>query len=289
MNVYEDIKAKLDAQPLVVFINEHTAIPGDVKTLYQYTHWDALFHGIVDGGREKDKEVCIRATNCRYLNDPKEVLLGKQLADEILKKAVDDASLKSSIKMEEYFVSSFSEKKDYLPMWSMYGKGGTGLSVGFDVDLLKKNKPTAFGRCLYCSEFFLKGFREANENNTVTSPTASQMEELSEQDSEKIVNHSYYLLLTSLQKVLTLSKTPEYTYEGEVRICVKSAKDVKYRNTGKLIVPYIDMFFPKEIIKEIIVGPTNEGERAIESLKDWLNSCSFGHVNVIPSKVPYRQ
>lgn len=229
MNVYEEIKAKLDAQPLIVFVNEHTTIPGDVKILYQYTHWDALFHGIVDGGREMGKEVCIRATNCRYLNDPKEVLFGKQLADEILKKVSDDPTLKSNIKLEEYFVSSFSENKDYLPMWSMYGKGGIGLSVGFDVDLLKKNKPTVFGRCIYCSETFLKGFHEANGNNTVPSPTTYQMEEMSEQDNEKIANHSYFILLSTLQKVLTLSKTPEYTYEGEVRICMKSTKNVKYR------------------------------------------------------------
>lgn len=285
----DEFKSRLDLQPLITFINTHSSIPEETKVIYQYTHWDALFHGMLDGGREKNKEVCIRATNCRYLNDPKEISLGSRLTQEII-----DASLKrggdtADINLEKYFVTSFSERRDYLPMWSMYGKNGTGLSVGFDVALLAQSKPTTFGRCMYCDTGFLESFRNSNEHNFVQPPSTEEMSQMNAEEMEKVTSHAYFLFVDALQKVLALSKTPEYAYEKEIRICMKTAKNIQYRNTGKMVVPYIDMFFPKAVVKEIIVGPTNEGKRAVDSLKEWLQSIGMGTVQVSLSEVPYRQ
>lgn len=285
----DEIKSRLDSQPLITFINNHSFIPKGTKVIYQYTHWDALFHGILDGSREKNKEVCIRATNCRYLNDPKEICLGSRLSQEILDVSLKHGGASADINLEKFFVTSFSERRDYLPMWSMYGKNGTGLSVGFDVAVLSQSKLTTFGRCMYCDTEFLESFRNFNEHNNVQPPTTEEISQMSTEDIGKVTSHAYFLLVDALQKVLALSKTPEYAYEKEIRICMKTTKNVQFRNTGKMIVPYIDMFFPKAVVKEIIVGPTNEGKRAVDSLKEWLQSIGMEFVQVSLSEVPYRQ
>ena len=54
------------------------------KLVFQYTTWSALFNGIIRSNEEDDKKVHIFSTNCRYLNDPKEVETGEQYVDMAL-------------------------------------------------------------------------------------------------------------------------------------------------------------------------------------------------------------
>ena len=85
-------------------------------------------------------------------------------------------------------------------------------------------------------------------------------------------------------------KHPSYSYEKEVRLMstISDKDEIKHRFKNNLIIPYIEKYFPKDALKEIIVGPNNDMERTIYSLEKYLKHIGFEHVKVTPSKVPYR-
>lgn len=101
---------------------------------------------------------------------------------------------------------------------------------------------------------------------------------------------SIALILSPYLELFLSIKNLAYEYEDEVRLlkAVENDKDVKYRMRKSLMVPYVEQYFPKEALIEIIVGPNNEMNRIVRTLKSYLNTVGFGHVVVTPSKVPYR-
>jgi len=226
----------------------------NVKVIYHYTNLDALIGGILN--KEKGKEVCLRATHCQYLNDPSEITSGLNAFEDYFT-AVNrldfDRIMKSS------FILSFSESVDSLPMWSMYGKNGKGLKLGFDVNSLKEK----IWKCFY--EKDLKSLREVLDKS-----------------------NSKYKIPMILQTPLMI-KNDAYSYEKELRMYfLLSLHDKKYKISNGLIVPYIEEFFSKEILKEIWIGPNQDIELSKKSLKMLLDEFGFEHVEIKESKVPYR-
>lgn len=102
--------------------------------IYHYASVRALYDGIIVKKPEENKEICLRVSNCAYMNDPQEVREGISFVDKIsgfkstLKASKDD---ENRLK-EMFYLISFTSKKDFLPMWSMYGNNGTGITLGFD-------------------------------------------------------------------------------------------------------------------------------------------------------------
>ena len=88
------------------------------------------------------------------MNDPKEVETGEQYVDMALNGffgnsgECDDLRHRNAI-----FMTSFSENENSLPMWNMYGKNGNGVSIGFDLELLRSHSGGTIKRCLYDTPF----------------------------------------------------------------------------------------------------------------------------------------
>jgi len=89
------------------------------KMIYHYTSIDALVNGII----HSDKEICLWATHCEYLNDPNDTYIGKMLLleNEDIKCIITDIFPEKNILTTSYIIS-FSETEDCLPMWNMYAK-----------------------------------------------------------------------------------------------------------------------------------------------------------------------
>lgn len=278
------------------------------KILYHYTSVDALFGGIiVKNNPEPGKEICLWATNCRYMNDPEELNTGIQFVNKIFH-SFSDKSMKNNRKQkgeeeqlkDRTYITSFSSAVDCLPMWGMYGQNGHGLALGFERSVLK----TAFGifKCVYATgknEKWLTG--EISKliyvpNDGKDQPKDGNMLAKALESFEKLLG--VYVLLGAL------SKHPAYEYEKERRAIFRIKKDVhsqdahassesdkepiKYRLRGNLIVPYIELYLPKSALKEIWIGPTNDMERATKSLRTYLDHMGFNEVEIKQSKVPYR-
>lgn len=254
-------------------------IESDAKILYHYTSIDALFGGIIVKDNPKPgKEICLWATNCCYMNDPEELNTGFRMAHEVLDLPCDESVQAGIEKIKNFMhIISFSSAIDCLPMWGMYGKNGHGLALGFDSTQL--GTPFKLYKCLYANEINKKLIKDE-----ISTLSVFKGENIFLEIIENFVNiFVCYVLL------LAFSKNPAYEYEHEVRCFFPEKNDIKYRLRDNLIVPYVERYIPKSSLKEIWIGPTNDMDRATNSLRNYLDYMGFNNVEIKQSKVPYRE
>lgn len=255
-------------------------VVSDAKILYHYTSIDALFGGIiVKNNPEPGKEICLWATNCRYMNDPEELSIGIQFANKVLDFSFDESNENAKWLKDKTYITSFSSAVDCLPMWGMYGQKGHGLALGFDTDIIKASFSDLLLKCIYVNQ----------EDNTQFINEQSGLDvfkSLWRQDdgSEKYFNNFFFFYMI----LWICGKHSAYEYEQEVRCFLTSSQPIKYRLKNNLIVPYIELYLPKSVLKEIWIGPTNDMERATKSLRTYLDHMGFNEVEIKQSKVPYR-
>lgn len=283
------------------FIEECTAIPKKPNIIYQYTDTEALFNGIVVKEPKKEgEEICLWASNYLYMNDPNEIATGQKYVDELLKEYfIEDNRDKITLDIEDsldYYITSFSMNVDSLPMWNMYGKNGAGIALGFDRAIIENTNSTLY-KCSYLNNELknkVKAFCEKVKGEKISKEALDFIFTIAmfalllnkdKKESEQMIN-----LLIPFLLFMIYAKDPAYKYEDEVRLLIHSDQNskIKYRIQNNLIVPYIENFFPKEALKTVLVGPTNDMKRTIKSIKRYLDSKGFDEVDVIESKVPYR-
>lgn len=283
------------------FIKECTVIPDGTDIIYQYTNIDALFNGIIVKEQKKEgAEICLWASNYLYMNDPSEIATGQEYINKILKEyfVEDDGDKDIQDKMDDldYYITSFSMASDSLPMWGMYGKNGSGIALGFDRAIIEKTNPSLY-RCTYLDQDLkdkVKSFCEKVKGEKITQKALSvvliialfaMLLNKDKKQNEEFLNAFMPFLL-----FMIYAKAPAYKYEDEVRLLIHPDKDsvIKFRTQNNLIVPYIENHFPKEALKIVLVGPTNDMKRTVKSIDRYLKHKGFNDVQIIESEVPYR-
>ena len=273
--------------------------PVSEKYVYHYTTIDALFNGVLRGGKEgTDAQICLWASNALYMNDTREIRTGyefmQQLISDYFVKQEDESGVDNLKDMiSTYFLSSFSLLRDALPMWRMYARNATGVALRFDLDRMSESSSGEFRRCVYLTDDVEKQIRECLRGMTaVNMPSGALLvifltvligicksknpEEIAE------VIHPYLRLVSAL-------KHKAYIDEDEVRlVLVAGEADRKFRFKDNKFSPYIEQYFPKEALTEIIVGPNNDMPRTVYSLETYLKHIGFDHVKVTASDIPYK-
>ena len=271
-DIIDNLVEGLDLNAFYSFIDSKTDINNNATELvFQYTTWSALFNGIIHSG-EDDKKVHVFSTNCQYLNDPKEVETGEKYVDMALDGFFGNNGGCYDLRHRNaIFMTSFSENENSLPMWNMYGKNGNGVSIGFDLELLRSYSEGTIKRCLYDTPL----------NRTLFQNTLSRKRIIGVINSgEKFQQY--------LMTLMDFAKKGCYEYENEIRLTRQTLEAPEYRLSENIIVPYIDNVYPKEIIKKIIIGPCNDFVRSTKSLQGWLHKIGMDHVKVTYSQLPYR-
>ncbi len=265
----------------------------DAHILYHYTSIEAFFGGIIVKQPEKNKEICLWASNCQYMNDPEELNTGIQFANEIFdisteileQQIVPYNQLKNNL-----YITSFSTALDSLPMWAMYGKNGNGIALGLEKSIIENTTPILY-KCIYATE--------PNKTHLKSEVSKVLFDNLSVSNTDNQLNEDNKLAVKFLSDIVStfalyvifcfISKDPSYIYEHEVRSVILSTGTAKYRIKNNLIIPYIEQYFPKSALKEIWIGPTNDMDRATQSLRVYLDHMGFNNVEIKQSKVPYRE
>ncbi len=261
-------------------------IESDATILYHYTSIDALFGGIiVKNNPLPGKEICLWATNCCYMNDPEDLNTGIELAHEVLDIPLDESeqTIREQAK-DKIHIISFSSAIDCLPMWRMYGKNGYGLALGFDTTILKTT--IGLSKCIYANDFLKKKLK-SEILKWKDLPKDWWKNSKGENILSKIFDCSANMLSVYIL-LWVLGKNPAYEYEQEVRWFFPANEIIKYRLKNNLIVPYVEQYLPKSALKEIWIGPNNDMNRAIQSLRMYLDHMGFNDVEIKQSKVPYR-
>ena len=95
--------------------------------------------------------------------------------------------------------------------------------------------------------------------------------------------------MKTLINLLNSIKEEYYRYEEEFRIYNGAEPDsVKFRERKGVLIPYIEMWFPKQALSEIIIGPANKEELTSASITQLLKYRNYNNVLVTKSEMQFR-
>ena len=297
------------------------------ELVYHYTTLEAFYEMLRNIKWNKDSKKCFLsfwASSIYSMNDLQEFIYGYKLLQECILPDIEerleirDDKLKLSkiVSILGYndiedsnrilinyiykehnvpFIVSFTKNKDYLPMWNMYSKNGTGVCLGFNnceyrikdrdnIDILHR---------LHAMEVSYGEERDFIKN-TVLSLYRKFYEQYRNDDDEKAQKQKMLRYFTDL--ALTISpyhKHEAYEFEKEMRLVQfkENESDVKYRisKRGRLI-PYIEIPVKLEYLKKVIVGPCADSPSIIRELRNILKGYRGQEENFITSSgIPYRE
>jgi len=90
--------------------------------------------------------------------------------------------------------------------------------------------------------------------------------------------------------LIVCCKDAAFCEEAEWRFVRIGCPTPRFRATPRMIVPYVEMSFSpnKDVVKELVLGPTLAPEVVEHSLKVFLENTGYGHVAVRRSRIPLR-
>ena len=259
--------------------------------IYHYTSLDALFNGILVTNPEKFKEICMRATHSDYLNDKSEIKFSSELIDNKMKKFCAGKFYESYIEIKEVIdekeihILSFSKTKDSLPMWSMYGKQGKGIMLGFDF----QSDDLKF-KCNYLDEKDLSTFLDEIINKL-----------LNYENEDSRIKFKQPEILAELYNQRFAIKSKCFEYEKEIRMIINPNMTIEqifneshphsqidFTVKDNILTPYFKFYFPKETLVELWIGPTQNPTLSANSLRKYLDKYGFNHTKIRYSDCPLR-
>lgn len=275
--------------------------------IYHYTTIEALDKIILDT-TNADKKICLLASNYEYVNDPYEISHGFEVSCKYLpevESALDiapedriaekvNASL-SNIKKETLFspdsdlslyITCFSENKDCLPMWNMYGNNGSGISLGLH-----------WAPCLFSPERLRKVMYD-NDRDGIVEFLKTYYKHQKDQIRDTMKKGDIRFITSALFRYVgAYIKHHKYAYEAEYRYVIhkelitKTAdgytEKIKFRVRNGDLIPYCELFFPSSVLEQIIIGPTRNFARTENALKMFLRARNLQSVKIIRSEVPF--
>ncbi len=273
-------------------------IPANPTILYHYTSVGNLMK-ILDYSIQKN--ICIRATHAKYFNDPFEYSLAISLLKASMIRYEKEHTIENR-KSQKFnkkkfssfgiiagypFILSLSEKPDDLTMWRTYGADGKGVAIGLDVNILKEYKPgnadnTRLLKCAYTKDSILNGL------TNYWSVVYDKIDFTEEGASIKS-----FRLLSDIANFCFSIKRQEYKDEMEWRLCKNEWEmdEIRFFERDGILIPFIEHFLPREIVKEIIIGPCANKKMTKESIETFLKARRYALNKdlIILSKVPYRR
>lgn len=247
--------------------------------VYHYTTLSAI-PGIIG-----KKCLCFWATHRAFLNDPQEGIFGRSILKDILPGF-------SYCDNYETFILSLSANINSIPMWTSYADGGKGVALKLSTKVLLDVRPAInITPCFYGREARL----EAQKMVDMTKLGIIDLRQDSNSPDNPINNKSKteeirsYTQMRMYINLLNSIKEEYYRYEEEFRIYNGATPDsVKFRERKDVLIPYIEMSFPKQVLSEIIIGPANSKELASSSITQLLKYRDYNNVLVTKSRMQFR-
>lgn len=255
--------------------------------VYHYTSLDAL-----DGIIGKDN-ITFWATRYGYLNDIFEKVWSQDYIQSIIKKDLEGTDhsfdiINDLIDRHPYIIS-FCDIPDYRNMWRLYCNDGLGICICLDSCVLNKIayenrftdpgiKQDYFEHVFYCSRKdvpnainFWQNSEIFNINRNDPDDNIYAMSAFVKCDDYDIENEVRYVRIRDNSPVTVgIDKNSSKI----ISTPTEDKKDVKYRMRNNEKVPYLEIVFPSEAIKKIIVGYRYDFENAKQCIKQVLSKNS---------------
>lgn len=195
------------------------------------------------------------------------------------------------------FVISLSKERDFLPMWETYADSGKGIALGLNLQNFKNPIKTEKGTKLidltkkvYALDM---SYGDFSTNDTMIKytknilyPSYLEKAKTNQQDLKKLQVDTLFLISLSAS---TMLKHDGFKYENEVRYfkTCTNVSDIKFKESGKRLIPYIDVPIPLSDLKEIVIGPCCNKE-----LTEEIIAIKMAHLGlktaISKSKIPYK-
>jgi len=254
----------------------------DVKHLFYYCSTDVFMDGIVVKNPSPQKELCLWASRYSYLNDKEELQCGIRRIESWNPPAYLIDGIKQAHETDH--IISLSMAEDNLTMWNTYGDRGKGMMLAFDTKMLLSQYAGRLQPCFYSDGEYDKNI----EDFFAHIIQGSMFKGLPFKDYMEI-------LVPLLLMYAILRKDKNYDYEKEVRIYGIGGKnfdiekkDIQYRYSKGLVIPYVKEYFPKTMLKEVRFGPVAEHELSEKAMHEFLRAKGFIDCKVTHSIIPYR-
>lgn len=292
----------------------------DNPFVYHYTSVDALL-SILEGCRKNENNSTLPFwAGCVYnSNDPREMELGYEAVKLILPQfensCAKNMNLSEVYTKPEYeekciqrfsqrpkdgfvemstipYAISFSCKRDFLPMWSMYGNDKRGVCLKFNlgklIDDIKEISDFVHYEC--CQYNIIKEQMLPELYNFIVMRMDRGNGEMS--ISDKIEELS--LLCECISPFV---KSDDWAYESEFRV-------VSYKHYGPNYINFFNDFsvspfcgatvkvdnhdtisISADTLEEIIIGPLANYDVLEHTLRNELNECMLNHVEITQSSI----
>lgn len=288
-------------------------MPGN-QVIYHYTAAAGL-QGIIESGS-------IWMTDARHLNDPGELAHAARIMRERVAAKIeglrpdvagpaheDEAASRISILLNiqsyldriedgrEYehsaYVSAFCEDGNLLSQWRGYGGGVLGYSLGFNRDLLEKSIVPGIADADGVTKP-LELIAVDYGVDTVIAQIQAAVDQLATYPSGSPGVHAWSQFGQIVLPVLAKIKDPGFEEEKEWRLLLTTdgrPEVVKFRGGSTGLVPYVSARWPREALKEIIVGPGPDLELRADAVRQLLRSnldVDGSGIVVTTSSIPFR-
>lgn len=285
-----------------------------MEHIYHYTTIDSLL-GMTSNTSKNNPDFTLWASHFSCLNDPQERRYGEKILMDVINELEEEhgiapderiRSIENNTLSELYslladneqnpmyakeknkYIISFSKQKDYLPMWSMYGKNGNGVCLELDQtlisqDIFERKTGTWLADVWYGRSSVEAHKTEIFENYQRYKNTGYRLC----QNKEGVIS----LTTDSLKlKFTDRIKHDAYAYEKEIRLIIDEKDPVKYRTSNGYLIPYVEYQLPIDCITNIIIGPSLDQERLVAPLKKmlWQRGFDLSDLNIELSTIPYR-
>lgn len=273
--------------------------------VYHYTNADGL-RGILETGR-------LWLNDIFTLNDPSELEHGVLLAARILRKNAANGSEESkefakffenffesekNMRRANYFICSFSSRRNDLAQWRAYANNGRGYALGFDAKRLQmafekhgcdipvpakaQKVPGTFP--ITYSDYKLAKIH-SKIINLIPFPLPSKSSDRAK------------LFSILIARVLTASlhfKHEAYRNEKEYRFLelhgIMKPSQVSLRTRPDALIRYREFDWKKRArgsLRTIIVGPAAD-QKGSQFAEDCLRMFNLGNIKITSSDIPYR-
>ncbi len=216
-----------------------------------------------------------------------------------------------SKKKRHIYQCSFSTQEDNLSLWNYYTKsdGIKGYNVGFNSFDLSKSLVTRD----YSEKRGIRIFHGnvvysvANQKKTIKNIVKDFNDIIEENKSDcEFCKLAIQLLVEKILFVGSFFKNPHFKNENEYRLLlhlmsywdpdeklakfyVLEKRAYTYEKNG-LLIPFIDIEFPRDILKTIFISPTLKFDETESNLKNALRIHSYNpdQINIRKSDIPVR-
>jgi hypothetical protein len=274
----------------------------DEYQLYHYTSLEVI-KCIFEDYTPENLYLTFGATNCAYMNDPREISEGIDLIKDAIeniscpilkdraKVILDCENLKDmmligsaiSSNLGVAYAISFTRNCDNINMWRMYGNEGRGVVLGFDSNQIKSEN-CDLSDCIYNCE---------KDYDSIVNTLQEGMELFFSKLGQPLFDISQrdYDLVRSLEAIGVIAariKNGIYSYEKGTRL-ITNCKTSKFRVINDILTPFTIIKLPLDSLKSIAIGPDCD-KRNINTLRLFFMSKGLRHLadNIIESEIPYR-